>query len=249
MLKNRAVRSRSTSQTAGSFPSSRASSVESEDDVRAVAPLSDCALTASAVSGLLKRPTGYTPLRLSHAAALLSPKKASAAATAAQSRLLLPRQWTRRLPFIGVCVAVLLALLAAACCFALVLSWLLQQLSEGRTSQVNQQAVLTSLPRHMDVANNPSLLDLRFSYAFQSTEGDSLSTSGAPHRRLQNIVNIGPPEGAAGFDAQNMWDAFKKAPQDYLLLLWFLLNVCLLGCFCSWLCTQRSYQKAVMVSP
>ncbi|KAL8437847.1 hypothetical protein Efla_000967 [Eimeria flavescens] len=75
------------------------------------------------------------------------------------------------------------------------------------------------------------------------------SSSSAPARRLQGIVSVGPPEGASGFDPQNMWEAFKGAPQDYLLFLWFLLNICLAGCFCSWLCTQRSYQKAVIVSP
>ncbi|CDJ41723.1 hypothetical protein, conserved [Eimeria tenella] len=72
---------------------------------------------------------------------------------------------------------------------------------------------------------------------------------GAPPRRLQNVVNIGPPDGYSGFDPQNMWEAFKGAPQDYLLLLWFTLNLFLVGCFCSWMCTQRSYQKAVVVSP
>ena len=72
---------------------------------------------------------------------------------------------------------------------------------------------------------------------------------GAPVRRLQNVVSIGPPDGYTGFDPQNMWEAFKGAPQDYLLFLCFLLHAFLAGCFCSWLCTQRSYQKAVVVSP
>lgn len=74
-------------------------------------------------------------------------------------------------------------------------------------------------------------------------------TKGAPVRRLQNVISVGPPDGYTGFDAQNMWNAFKSAPQDYLLVGWFVLNLLLAGCFCSWMCSQRNYQKAVMVSP
>lgn len=175
-------------------------------------------------------------------------------------------QWARRLPLIGVVASMGLLLLAFAYGFSLLLFWLLDQITRGRIAELAMQqtggAALTppvdfemplfpKVGRYITLPDSEAMAGLGASMSVGIKQGTETQVGfqGAPVRRLQNFVSIGPPDGVSGFDAQNMWDAFKGAPQDYMLVLWFLLNICLACCFCSWLCTQRSYQKAVMVSP
>lgn len=205
--------------------------------------------------------SGYFPLRLRQTAALPRPKARDPGSyTSSCCPHTLYSRWARRLPLIGVVLSISLALLALAWTWYAIVSWFLQQISQARTAEV-MQAVMT--PPGLDpwippvptatlvtATDAQALAGLGSSRSLDMDEAESaFGTPGAPTRRLQNIVSIGPPEGAGGFDTQNMWEAFKGAPQDYLLFLWFLLNLCLAGCFCSWMCTQRNYQKAVMVSP
>ncbi|PFH31378.1 hypothetical protein BESB_028130 [Besnoitia besnoiti] len=70
-------------------------------------------------------------------------------------------------------------------------------------------------------------------------------------RRLQasSTIQVGPPEGYTGFSVDHLWNAFLSGPQEYMLFLWFLVCLVMFACFCSWSCRQRSFQKAVLVSP
>lgn len=74
---------------------------------------------------------------------------------------------------------------------------------------------------------------------------------GSPPRRLYSstTIQVGPPADYSGFSFDDLWNAFKSSPQEYLLLLWFVASLFMFCSFCSWLCRQRSFQKAVLVSP
>ncbi|PHJ24194.1 transmembrane protein [Cystoisospora suis] len=73
----------------------------------------------------------------------------------------------------------------------------------------------------------------------------------SPPRRLYSstTIQVGPPADYSGFSFEDLWSAFKSSPQEYFLLLWFLACFFMFCLFCSWLCRQRSFQKAVLVSP
>ncbi|CBZ56388.1 conserved hypothetical protein [Neospora caninum Liverpool] len=70
-------------------------------------------------------------------------------------------------------------------------------------------------------------------------------------RRLYSsrTVQVGPPETYTGFSVDALWSAFLSGPQEYFLCLWFLSSMAMFGCFCSWICQQRTFQRAVLVSP
>ncbi|KFG32249.1 putative transmembrane protein [Toxoplasma gondii p89] len=79
----------------------------------------------------------------------------------------------------------------------------------------------------------------------------ALETLQMQPRRLYSsrTIQVGPPETYTGFSVDALWSAFLSAPQEYFLVLWFLTSLAMFACFCSWVCEQRSFQRAVLVSP
>ncbi|KYF40524.1 hypothetical protein TGARI_277880 [Toxoplasma gondii ARI] len=79
----------------------------------------------------------------------------------------------------------------------------------------------------------------------------ALETLQMQPRRLYSsrTIQVGPPETYTGFSVDALWSAFLSAPQEYFLFLWFLTSLAMFACFCSWVCEQRSFQRAVLVSP
>ncbi|OEH79795.1 hypothetical protein cyc_07175 [Cyclospora cayetanensis] len=211
------------------------------------------------------RPGVHVPLGTKQTATLPHPKKQHPLVQSASPfPVHFSYKFVRRLPLLGVALSVCLALFACLFGFTVLLSHLLQQLSDVRVAELSG-SLHTIRSNDFQLAPPSFPSETRFvtptdpqqfggesiaPFVFQSRRAeDSPEAFGAPRRRLENIVSIGRPDGDTGFDAQKMWVAFKGAPQDYLLFVWFIVNIFLAGCFCSWLCTQRSYQKAVMVSP